>query len=343
MDVVITPGMCDPLPCEDGCHVSGNWLHDACPWTPGLQVKPILGCSVLVGYFAVVTDPEGVGSVSNVYADVWHPDGLFKYQIELHQVYCEDTLGAVAVWEHVTECHMDIIAFNGYSDYEIWEELHQGDAKLFYGEALISYCQPGGCYYVGVRAHDSFGAWSDYLYNCFWYIPTAAVDVDFDIVDYGTCIISNNKWIPGDTNFQLYDGKPTVRNVGNTPVQLVVWQDDMMFGQTDGNWNVEFDARLGAPSDNDAVTYDPFDTDSIFPGVIIPGILDLCTKEKLDFSIHVKKGYPGYTYEGVMRLFAFIADVPFPIMTPIAFIDNAPLGVEQMIQPNPECCLTCIP
>ena len=339
LDVVINPEDCDPFPCDGGCD-AGNWEHDACPWTPGLQVKPILGCSVLVGYYAVVTDPEGIGTVSAIYADIWHPDGSFKYQIQLLPIHVGDTAGAVAEWEHAVDCHNDLITYNGYDEYEIWDELHQGEAWIFYGEALISYCQPGGWYYVGVRGHDSFGAWSEYLFNKFWYIPTAAIEVDFDTLNYGTCVISSNKWIGGDDIMYDTNGKATVRNIGNTPVNLLVWQDDMQFGMTGDSWNVIYDARLGAPTDNSYVSYEPFQTCDLMPGVYIPGTLDLCTKEKLDFSIHVYKGFPTdpYTglpleYSGSMKLFAAMDGEPY-WLTPMPFIQNAPLGVPD-IYPGP--------
>jgi hypothetical protein len=319
--------------------------HDACLDVCGLQVKPILGGSVKVGYFAVVTDPEGVGTVDHVYADIWHPDGEFKYQIEYFPVGdCEyDLTLALAIWDEVEMMHPDVIKINDVwaqtlppgmdPFYDIRHELEQGLAQLYYGEALISYCQPGGWYYVGARAHDTFGAWCDYLYNYFWYIPTSAIEVDFNTLNYGTTIICENKWIGGDQDMMTAD-KPTVRNIGNTPVELFVWQDDMQFGQTDGSWNVLFDARLTAAGD--VVNYEPFETTPGKAGVCIPGILELCTKDKLDFSIHVLKGYPSYTYEGDMRLFAYIHDGgAYPWDTPIPFVGAAPLGVEQAY-PGPE-------
>jgi hypothetical protein len=335
--VQLCPDQCDPLCCYE---------HDADPYTPGLQVKPILGGSVLVGYFAVVTDPQGISTVDSVYADIWHPDGEFKYQIELHPVGFDtgvyDKTVALGIWDHVEMCHFDLIKINqDWVDfvlppgmdpfYDIWDELNEELAYIYYGEAEISYCQPGGYYCVGVRGHDTFGAWSDYLFNCFWYIPTAAIQTDFDTINYGTVVITSNKWVGGDPDMTT-PAKPTIRNIGNTPVGLYVWQDDMQFGQTDGLWNVVFDARLSA--DGDVVVYDPYDHDLGYPGVRIPGVLPLCDKEKLDFSIHVQKGFPGYTYVGELRLFALIEGSP-AWTTPGIFVGSAPLGVEQFWQ----CCI----
>jgi len=304
--------------------------EDAAPDT-GLQVAPTLHGSVKVGFYAVVTDDEGVNTVQAVYADVWHPDGQFKYQIELTPIGFDDygyynKVSVLSIWDHVVAEHYDIIKFNGYSEDDIREELDQELAYIYYGEAYISYCQPGGYYTVGVRAHDNFGAWSDYLYNTFWYIPTAAVEIDFTDVYYGNAVICEDKWIGGDKDMSTSD-KPTVRNIGNTPVYLTVWQDDMGFSKTDGEWNVMFDARLGAPSDSNTGT-GPYQPEV---ETTIPGTLGLCTEEKLDFSIHVIKGFPGETYTGTMILTAYIDGSPYWI-TPDGFVGDAPNGVAQNLR-----------
>ncbi len=318
----------DPDGCE-GIVPEGTYVHDADPNEEGLQVAPVLEGNVKIGFYAVVTDPQGVNTISAVYADVWHPDGTFKYQIELEPVgFCDDMYDkqvALSLWEHVTDAHPDLIKFNGYDANEIYDELNEELAYIYYGEAYISYCQPGGWYYVGVRAVDTYGAWCDYLYNKFWYIPTAAIRVDFNSIDYGTVVLSTPKWVGGDQDMNTPQ-KPTVRNIGNTPVELYVWQDDMGFGKTNGEWNVEFDARLGA--DGDVVVYEPEQTDDGKLGVRIPGVLPLCTTEKLDFSIHAKKGFPDVDYSGEMHLYAYIHGTP-PWDTPSEYIETPPNGVPE--------------
>jgi hypothetical protein len=361
LDIMIPEEECA---CYAPCGNDTFWYHDACPCIPGLQVKPILYGNVKVGYYAVVTDLEGVDHVDHVYADIWHPDGTFKYQIELHPVgftydaggnpISYDKTQALFEFDHVVNHHHDLLKVNDVwaaglppellPEADILDELNQEEAYLFYGEAEINYCQPGGWYYVGVRAHDGYDAWCDYLFNRYWYIPTAGVDIDFTTVDYETVAECTNKWVGGDHDFTTAD-KPTIRNTGNTPVKLMVYQDDMDFGQTGGLWNVEFDARLGA--DGVIRQYEPFQFDLgpspdfiELPGVWIPGILELCTEEKLDFSIHVIKGFPGETYTGTMQLFAYIDMDSFIWDTPSLFVGNAPGGVPQIYagpaQPGPQ-------
>lgn len=352
LDVSFLPEECAVCgPCiTSECLETGYWTRDACPCEPGLDVLPILGGSVRVGYYAVVTDLEGISTLQHVYADVWHPDGEFKYQIELFPL---EKVAGLNAFDKVTSCYPDLIEYNtdyfsglvpGYEgvlvipdeyDFDIEHELSQDLAEVYYGEALISYCQPGGYYTVGVRAHDNFNAWSDYLYNQFWYIPTTAINIDFTKVDYGNAVISNFQWASGDQDMQT-NAFPTIQNWGNTPVDLYVWQDDMDFGTTIQNgveyWNVEFDARLG--SDGTIYYYEPFQNATGFKGNYF-GYLDLCTLEKADFSIHVKKADPGNTYTGSMCLIGYRNGNPV-WMTPTSFVGNAPGAVVQDIyDPDP--------
>ena len=336
---------CDP--CEDSV-----WKHDACCCIPGLQVKPHLYGNTNVGFFAVVTDPEGVDHVEHVYADVWHPDGSFKYQIELFPVGFDagsyNRFIALDIWNHTWAHHSDLVKFSGFTPQQgftqpedVYEEILQEEAYLYKAVAQINYCQPGGWYYVGVRAHDGYDKYCEYLFNRFWYIPTAGIALDFTSVNYGTVAESSNKWVGGDEQFGT-DVKPTVRNIGNTPVKLTVKQDDMQFGETAGQSNVEYDVRLTA--NGPVRTYLPGAYDLIKPeyeggqdeegnrycGVLIPGILDLCTEEKLDFSIHVFKGYPGMTYTGTMDICAYVHIPSYIWTTPSMFEKSAPLGVPKI-------------
>jgi hypothetical protein len=312
LNVSVDLAQCPNCNIPAGCYAQGIWENDACPCELGLQVKPILGGDVYVGYFAVVTDPQGVATVDSVYADVWHPDGLFKYQLELFPLTVPE---AVAAWNHVIMCHPDLVTYSDYGLYnesEILEELSQGLAYLYYNEAPINYCQPGGWYKVEIIANDNYDVWSSPLLNYFWYIPTSGIEIDFTQVNYGTIAEDFEVQAGGDQNMGT-SNKPTVRNIGNTPIQIWVGQDDMGFGKTGvpPEWNVGFAARLSATGAK--VIYEPDE-----PLVRIPGVLGLCTLEKLDFFITVYKGWAGYTYEGNMSLCAITDGIPV-WATPLQF------------------------
>ena len=301
-------------------NVTANFWEDDDMLAKGTQVDPICSGDKTVYYWAVVTDPDGVADVNNVYAEIFHPDGTFKYQIELeNQLNKADSL---TVFEEVHANNPTIMCYNQIPYYdqwgnqiwmnytEIWNEIHQDHALIWWGEADLSYCQPAGLYLVDIWATDALD-WSEILSNYFWYVPTTCVDYDFSLVNYGTVNTGIHKWIGGDQNMDT-PHLPTVRNIGNVPIFFDIWQDDMGIGQTGENYDVTFDARLGAMGP--IVTYDPF------VNVTIPGHLELCTIEKLDFSITVWKGQPGNTFNGSMELWAHQFGTPFdPYDTPSQF------------------------
>jgi len=326
------------LPPNDPCCPPYCIKHDACPYEPGLQVKPILGLEVTVGYYAIVTDPQGVGHIDHVYADVWHPNGQFKYQFELFPVGLSgenyDKSAALAEWAHVKADHNNLITYGewerpeGWSkDQDILDELEEEEAYLYSGVRVISYCQPAGEYTVGIMAIDGLDTWSEYLLNTFWYIPTAAVWIDFGVVNYGDVVESVWQQVGGD-KLMSTPALPTVKNVGNVPVFFTILQDDMGFGKTGDLWNVEYKARLGKDGDF-TNPYKPNDE------AVIPGFLGMCIEEKFDFLIHVIKGFPdGIPNDGTMTICAHIWGSCDQWISPMEF-DPAPQGVPQIAPPVP--------
>jgi hypothetical protein len=261
---------------------------------PGTQVLPsgMYQIDKTVEFWAIVTDPEGVGTVASVYADVWHPlgppeCGSFKYQLSMPKI---DKAVGITAFQDAYDA--GLVTFGPGHDYDsVMHQLEQCLCDVFKGSQVLSYHQPAGDYLVKVKAYDNVGNPSDPLENTFTYVPTAGIELDFTEVNYGSVQVCSNKWIGGDLEF----GTPaqTVRNVGNTAVQITVQQDDMGLGMTSGEWNVEFDARLGA--DGVHAVYDPE------VEVTLVDVLPLCNTQKLDFSIHVKKGDPG-TYTGTITI-----------------------------------------
>ena len=102
------------------------------------------------------------------------------------------------------------------------------------------------------------------------------------------------KWVAGNTIFKLDDGRPTVRNIGNTFMQVTIEQDDMGFSESRDGWNVRWGARMGNDKINE-VFYEPFES------VTLPNYLGLCGQDELDFYIYAIKGVPG-TKTGTMTL-----------------------------------------
>jgi hypothetical protein len=266
---------------------------------PGTQIMPVMpptyDSKKAVRFYAVVTDPEGVGTVASVYVDVYHPTGYpccgsWKYQLKLNKLD-KETCGIPSFLDAETE---NLIEYaEGHTYASVLDQLEECLAEVYMGEGFLDYHQPCGVYRADVKAYDNVGNPSDILSNEFEYCCVTAMEVDFEHIDYGSVQACHNKWVGGDKDFGTSTA-PTVRNIGNTDVIICIEQDDMGLGKTLGEgWNVEYDARLGA--DGQHVIYDPEEQ------VCLPDVLYLCNTQKLDFSIHVKKSDPG-TYSGHITL-----------------------------------------
>jgi len=239
----------------------------------------------LVEYCAIVTDEEEGGDVQQVAADVWHPLnswelGSFKYEVPL--VKSLDNVAAKA--RFLAAVNAGLVTLNsGYTVDDVNYELDKGTARLWCGNTTLDYEQPAGYYTVNVTAYDHNSNPSTPLQNTFKYIPVNCFAVDNNAINYGNVSISTPKVIPGNTIFALGDGKMTVRNLGNTNINITVMQDDMGFGKdVTGAWNVEFDGRVGHLVSS--VWYLPLQW------ATLPGTLIHSTDDELDFSIHLKKG-----------------------------------------------------
>jgi len=162
---------------------------------------------------------------------------------------------------------------------------------------------------------DQAGNSSDVLTNNFTYQSLTAFEKDFTSVNYGQVLLDTHKKIAGDTVFDVAGSSlyPTVRNLGNTRLNMNVAQDDMGLGMSSGSWNVRYDARVGN-DEADWSYYDPFK----YKGVagepttwkkLNEEVLDLSETEEMDFSILIKK-WPNaeQTYSGEMWLKATYAN-----------------------------------
>lgn len=303
---------------------NGYWMDDYMTGTgdDGTQVDPNLFSTKSIYYWAVVTDEDGVSTLDEIWADVYHPDGSFKYQIQLNHML--SPTDAVTYFDKVALENPTIMTYSSDKPYgyetnytECRWELTNGVARIYWGMANISYCQPAGCYRVNVSASDMGSSYSADLVNNFWYVPTVGVDYDFTQVDYGNVDEDFEGNCPGNPYFNPGDLMPTVRNTGNVPVNLSIIQDDMNFGMSQVGgvdvWNVFYGARLGDVT-HTRIDYEPEEE------VTLPDILPLCTEMKLDFYILVDKGPLDTPYSGTMDITASMAGDPHdPFITPSQF------------------------
>ncbi|HEY41280.1 MAG TPA: hypothetical protein G4O18_05415 [Dehalococcoidia bacterium] len=277
--------------------------------SPGTQVDP--PCTYMgekeITIWAVVRDIEDNGNVAQVVADVYHPAGppLYgspKYH-NLELVKVDRLTVGIPAFQAAAAASTVIYQSKSPTTYtyeEVLEYLVENQAQVWKVTFIIHYCQPAGDYKVEVFAVDTHSNISDPMVNTFLYVPTACVELDFESVTYPDALMSSHVWTLGDTDMTT-PAAPTVRNVGNTNVYLEIKQDDMKFGQyDDGEYKVEFDARLGPDTGSNTRIYDPYCLTRL------PNKLLLCHTMKMDFSIHIKFATAG-KYDGVMQITSVVA------------------------------------
>jgi hypothetical protein len=247
----------------------------------GFQILPpcTFGGRKLIEYYAVVYDEEDNGAVKLAFADVFHPDGTFKYSVNFMKTVPRST--GIARYNAAVAAGLMKVG-GGQTTASALEALETGTAAVWRGEAYIDYCQMDGDYTVIVKAIDQNDNYSPELVNTFLYVPVACGEFDFTSFDYGNVSINKNVWRAGDTVFGT-PAAPTVRNIGNTKIRIKINQSDMGFGQdVTGAWMVQYDARLG--NTGAEPVYLPNEE------VTLPDVLDRSHVEDLDFSIHVIEG-----------------------------------------------------
>jgi hypothetical protein len=261
----------------------------------GFQILPpcTFGGKKLIEYYAVVYDEEDNGNVKLAFADIFHPDGTFKYQVNFAKVSLQSQ--GISKYQAAVAAGL-VKTGSGKDSAAVLNDLEKGVAAVWRGEAYIDYCQMDGDYTVIVKAIDQHDNYSPELTNTFLYVPVACGEFDFTQFDYGNVSINKNVWRAGDTIFGTAD-KPTIRNIGNTKIKVKINQNDMGFGQdVTGAWMVQFDARLG--NTGAEPVYDPYTETTL------PDVLDRSHLEELDFSIHVLKGtgsHSGNMFLGVVK------------------------------------------
>lgn len=267
---------------------------------------------------AVVTDPDGLADIDNVYSDVFYPTGIALGSSHVNlpgqsglgcgKLMQEDSLtrlskadGFNLFCNNVRNLNNNLPTFNPDYDYNeicaVDGELMKETAAVYCGEKDLSYEDPSGDYKVWAVAQDKNGL-QGVLQNTFTYLPVTAFETDFTSVNYGNVRLNTHKIISGNLLWEPASStKPTVRNVGNTRLEMTVVQDDMGLGVTNQAYNVKFDARVG--SNATFAVYDPFQQ------VTLADPLDLSEMDEMDFSIDISKFPPTHTgnvYTGAMTL-----------------------------------------
>lgn len=178
----------------------------------------------------------------------------------------------------------------------------QNNFSLFCGESSLAYDDPAGDYTVTVSLEDDYVGYSE-TQNTLKYLELTVIENDFLDFQYGKVHQNDLKIIEGDTVWGS-STHPTVRNVGNTRMQIKIWQDDFGLGKTDNIWNIEYRTRIG--KNMEFVNYYPEQSISLLEP------LNLGQKVNIDFAVLVnnfsEKNKKQYSFFGEMILSAGTAD-----------------------------------
>jgi len=291
---------------EEELGVTNRESGDPTHITAGSQFNPPLvnGAKKAITVCTVVTDPQGLGTIATVKAEVDGPNcgGKTPYWLyELTRTYNPDTQAAAAKTLFTNAYNKGLVAFSDTQLYpydEIMNELNNGHAAIYCGPFDIDYEDPSGDYVVTIKAQDTLNG-TTLFSNEFLYVPMAGVVADFSAVNYGSVQLMNQAMAPaGDYDIINTPGAPTVKNIGNTRMTLSVTQDQMGLPlPTD----IVYAARVGDTT-HTKVTYNP---NTLTPLVTIFGLSEI---QKMDFWVTVRQTGESTAYTGNMTLTADAVD-----------------------------------
>ena len=303
-------------------------LTDADPTTIGTQGDIVPGGNTYFYSFVIVSDPNGIEDLEygNVYVDVYHPNcgwgtGSFKYQVHAWEITPPQDGNGVPMLDvpiffgytigDLLDMGVAAGYFNASEAAELLEEVHQNDARVYVAELEINYHQPYGWYRVEAWATDNDGAQSEKFINYFEVRPMLAWATDFQNIEFSNVKVGTRAQVSGDFNMQTPD-RPTVRNLGNTPIVLSAFASDATSNTTPSKKFTDiFDMRF-LNQDVMLPSFEWFTFDNYLPP---------CNTTKIDFSLHLPQGAPASDYTGYILLkfegYVLPCEIPTPISDPV--------------------------
>jgi|LQYC01.1.fsa_nt_gi hypothetical protein len=294
---------------------SGDTTHltywvDASSTVSNSQILPPLvsGADKTLTVCSVVRDSP-LSSISGVWADIYYPtlmdethcaNMLGNKQWPLTRVYDEMTQVTAAKNRFNAAVAAHLVRFaTGKDSSIILQEIDDQATRIYCGTFLLNYEDPAGLYSFNVRAMDTTSLWG-HQWDTFDYTGVAGIEIDFANYGLNYGIVNVNSWVQVDgdqpsvvPNAWTTAANPTVRNIGNVPVTMTVWQDRM---GTAHDVDINYKARMGG-STATTVAYAPYTT------VGLPDVLALSAYSKLDFYVNINKPIEGQTaYTGQLVL-----------------------------------------
>ncbi len=211
---------------------------------------------------AVVSDPDGLADLANVSSQIYYPENIYLGPNRLssqpgcgqakeewfNMTALEPSQGLELFCQQVRNNNANLPSFKTGNDFATLcgpaGDLTKETSRVFCGQNRLAYQDPAGEYRVKVAGLDqkkSVGV----LENSFKYLELVAFEIDFGIIDYGSMRLNSPKILLGNDVFLTNDGRPTLRNIGNTRLEISIKQNDMGLGQSETGWNLTYQARVG--------------------------------------------------------------------------------------------------
>ncbi len=233
-------------------------LADGAQFTPSGQYqvdKPIEVC-------AVVSDPDGLADLASVSSQIYYPKDIYlgpnrqssqpgcgqPKEEWFNMAALEPSQGLDLFCQQLKSKNANLPSFKtGYDFITLCGpsgDLTKETSKVFCGQASLSYQDPAGDYRVKTVALDQKNE-AGVLENSFKYLELVAFEIDFDNIEYGSMRLNTLKVLSGNETFLANDHAPTLRNIGNTRLEINIKQNDMGLGQSETGWNLTYQARVG--------------------------------------------------------------------------------------------------
>jgi len=268
---------------------------------------------------AVANDPDGLEDLASVNSQIYYPENIYLGpNRESSQPGCgqakegwmlmktlEPSQGLELFCEQLRSQNANLPSFKTGYDFAALcgpaGDLIKETSRVICGQVGLAYQDPAGEYRVKIAALDQKNE-AGTLENSFKYLELVAFEIDFDNIDYGSMRLNNAKVLSGNDAFLANDGQPTLRNIGNTRLEINIKQNDMGLGQSETGWNLTYQARVG--QDASFTNYWPE------AWVTLANSMNLGQTSPLDLAIEVLK-FPeiaaGEYYAGKLSLNAVAA------------------------------------
>lgn len=254
--------------------------------------------------YVIVTSPGGYDYMSTVYEKLLDPNGdlkpdpkqdLISGEVVMTLVDCVIDAGEIAT---VLQDARDnnLITVEEYAEYTEMLDPNKRQGKMFKIDNSLNNHNEPGIYTLWLKAVDAQGATTINSTYTFDYMTSVGFEIDFNAVNYGQIVPGFTQIVSGN-EVLADDGKPTIKNQGNIPIQVNVTASNLL---NDLNQYISaVDLSVALLGDH---RWD-LSAGQIVPGLDNPaGLLMPCTPRQIDFDINAPISTGAGTYTGTMTI-----------------------------------------